>query len=413
MALPFAISINVSAKQRAELEQITRRHKSPQQIALRARIILLAAEGQTNQNIADTLDISRPSVSEWRSRWAEAAGAINAAEAADRKDDFEALIMDTLSDKPRSGAPAEFTAEQVCQIIAVSRENPLASQHPVSHWAPAILQAEVIKRGIVTDISARTVGRIFEDADLAPHQLRYWEYPDTTENPQFQQEVREVCQTYAQAPALAEQGGHTLSVDEKTAIQALGAPYPTLPMQPHRPERQEFTYTRHGTLALIAGLDVVTGHVLASIGPTRTEDDFLEHIKNSVARDPLAEWVFVSDQLNTHKSESLVEFVAQECQLNIDLGVKGVSGILESMETRAAFLRNSEHRIHFVYTPKHASWLNQIEIWFSILVRRLLKRLRCDSLAELKQHLSNFVSYFNKTLAKPFKWTYKGKPLAA
>ncbi len=137
------------------------------------------------------------------------------------------------------------------------------------------------------------------------------------------------------------------------------------------------------------------------------------HLIDYLRVDPNAEWVFVVDQLNTHQSESLVRWVAEQCALTTDLGEKGKSGILRSMDTRKAFLEDATHRIRFVYTPKHTSWLNQVEIWFSILVRRLLKRASFASLEDLEQQLLAFIRYFNETMAKPFKWTFTGKPLAA
>lgn len=227
----------------------------------------------------------------------------------------------------------------------------------------------------------------------------------------FAEQSQAVCAVYAQASDRQANGEHTLSIDEMTGIQALERAAPTKLCQPGQIERREFEYIRHGTQTLIANLDVATGQVICpSIGPTRTEQDFVEHIARTVATDPTAQWTFVLDQLNTHQSESLVRFVAEACCLPLDLGHKGETGILASMPTRAAFLADPSHRMRFVYTPKHSSWLNQIEIWFSILMRRLLKRASFLSTDDLRQRLLDFIAFFNQT-AKPFKWTYKGRPL--
>lgn len=221
-----------------------------------------------------------------------------------------------------------------------------------------------------------------------------------------------ICDLYQQASELADQGTHLMSTDEKTGIQALERKHPTKPMMPGKPALIEHEYERHGTQALIANLDIVTGHCVSpSIGDTRTEADFVAHIRQTVAEDPEASWIFIVDQLNTHKSESLVRFVAEACGIEDELGIKGKCGILHSMDSRAAFLSDESHRIRFVYTPKHTSWLNQIEIWFSILVRRLLKRGNFSSVNELRERILAFIAYFNETMAKPFKWTYAGRPL--
>ena len=249
---------------------------------------------------------------------------------------------------------------------------------------------------------------------MKPHQSRYWLNTKETDRDVFQQQVETVCETYADALDNYEEGIHTLCIDEMTGIQALERLFPTKPMRPGEVERREFEYQRHGTQTLIANLEVATGELIApTIGNRRTEMDFAQHIARTIATDPQAEWIFVMDQLNTHMSETLVRVVAAECELDVALGIKGQSGILQSMATRQAFLTETSHRIRFVYVPKHSSWLNQIEIWFSILMRRLLKRASFTSVSDLKQRILDFIDYFNQVLAKPFKWTYTGRPLVA
>jgi len=238
---------------------------------------------------------------------------------------------------------------------------------------------------------------------------------DKLEDPEgYQANVENVCDTYLNARALHEQGAHIISTDEKTGMQALERVHPTKPTRPGLTERIEGEYKRHGTLCLIANWDVVQGRIVApSIGQTRTEKDFTAHIQRTIDTDPGGTWIFVVDQLNTHMSETLVNLVTKRCELDVELGVKGKSGVLKSKATRKSFLEDSTHNIRFVYTPRHTSWLNQIECWFSILVRRLLKRSSFRSLDDLEEKLRAFIEYFNAVLAKPFKWTYTGRPLQA
>jgi putative transposase len=195
-------------------------------------------------------------------------------------------------------------------------------------------------------------------------------------------------------------------------MQALERIAPTKPPAPGEIEKREFEYARHGTVCLIANLEVGTGKVVVpTLGPTRTEEDFVEHVRRTVATDAKAQWIFVVDQLNTHLSAGLVHLVAKLCGDQKELGCKGKSGVLKTMASRREYLSDEDHRIRFVYTPKHCSWMNQIEIWFSILVRRLLRRSSFVSVEQLSERVRKFIDYYNTILAKPFRWTFSGVPL--
>ena len=222
-----------------------------------------------------------------------------------------------------------------------------------------------------------------------------------------------VCTLYQQARTLHEQGVHLICCDEKTGRQARERLHPTKAAVPGFVERQEAHYVRHGTHNLIANFEVASGQIVApTLSSTRTEEDFAHHVRQTLARDWDGEWIFIVDNLNTHQSESLVRLVADLCDVEEDLGKKDRRGILRSTASRAAFLADPSHRIRFVYTPKRTSWLNQIELWFSILVRRLLKRASFSSVEQLKERVLSFIEYFNRR-AKPFKWTYTGQALVA
>jgi len=231
----------------------------------------------------------------------------------------------------------------------------------------------------------------------------------------FATKVTDLCTLYREAPARAANGERIISTDELTGVQALERAHPDLPMTAGHVRRREFEYIRHGTQSFILNRDVVTGQIVApSCGPRRTEADFAAHIQRTLATDPeVTRWHFVVDNLNTHQSESLVHLVAAHEGITDDLGIKGRRGILATQRSRAAFLSDPGHRIVFHYTPTHASWMNQIELWLSILTRKLLKWGTFISTDDLTAQVLAFIAYYNRTMVKPFKWTYQGTALVA
>jgi transposase len=408
-----AAKIRVTERQLRILQDIAHSRTVAVRLVQRATLILRALDRIDNQDIADEIDRNRNAIGLWRRRWAEAWPRLISVECTETQADLRRAIEDVLSDQPRPGNPGKFTPEQVTQILALACEPPEKSGRPITHWTAHELADEAQKRGIVASISASQVNRYLNEAELQPHRSRYWLNTKEKDPRQFQEKVEAVCDCYHEAPRLyAAEHTHTVCTDEMTGIQALERIAATLPMQPGRVDLREFEYDRHGTLTLIGNFHVVTGEIVApTLGPTRTEQDFVAHVTQTVATDPEASWVFVVDNLNIPCSESWVNWVAQTCGIERELGKKGKTGVLKSQATRQEFLSARSHSIRFLYLPKHTSWLNQIEIVFGVIARKVIRRGNFKSVDDLREKLLSFIGYFNEVFAKPFRWTFTGRPL--
>jgi transposase len=318
-----AAKVTITERQQVVLDELSRSRSEAGMIVQRAKVILLAFAGQLNEEIALEVGLERKQVGLWRRRWRDSWDALTLLECMEPRKLREA-IRETLRDAPRSGCPGTFTPEQIAQILAVACEDPALSGRPITHWTNHELRDEVVKRNIVESISVSRVGHFLREAALQPHRRKMWLNTKEKDPEQFQQAVEIVCQTYQEAPQQHEQHGtHTISVDEMTGIQALERIAPDKPVRPDQIARHEFEYERHGTTTLIGNLDVVTGEMIAStLGPTRTEEDFINHIARTVNLDPDGEWVFIMDTLNIHWSAGLVEWIAQRCDPSQALGEK-------------------------------------------------------------------------------------------
>lgn len=266
---------------------------------------------------------------------------------------------------------------------------------------------------LIDSISGRWVNELLRRVKIRPHKNKYWLTSKDKTDPRYDERVASICKAYREAiDSYHCHGIHTICIDEQTGIQALQRIAPDLPVCPGKPALREYEYTRHGTLCLFGNFHVATGQILAPmIRQTRTEIDYLENLDNLILQDPTAGYRIIADNLTTHCSESLVRYVADCCGIDQPLGKKGVRGILKSVESRVEFLTDPSHRIQFFFTPRHCSWLNQIEIWFGTLRSKVTRWMSFASLDALEDAILSFIEYYNSTLAHPYNWTYTGKVL--
>jgi len=379
--------IELPDEERRFLQKLARGSTTAQREALRARIILLADQGLGNRSITQRLECDEDTAGKWRTRFAEHG-------------------PKGLRDLPRSGRPRTFSPEQITQVLQKATQAPRENGVPFSHWDAAALRRLAVEAGITESIHPTTIWRYLKEADLRPHQVRYWL---RSTDPDFEARMTDVTQLYLATPELARQGSAVFSLDEKTSIQALERKHPDLLMIPGIPQRIEHEYTRHGTRCLTAAFNVATGVVHGMLTPDRPNAVFASFV-DALCRDgaPDAPKIhLVMDQLNTHWSHDLCRVVANYSDIHYDPAdhPKGPD--------RQKFLMRDDKRVIVHYTPKHASWLNQIEIWFSVLVRKLLKRETFRSTTELEQRVLEFIAFHNRYLAHPYRWTYTGAPCRA
>jgi hypothetical protein len=298
----------------------------------------------------------------------------------------------------------DFPPSERLDVITIASGTTQEHGEVATRWALDDLAAALVNQAHHAQAMSRsTIWRVLDEADLKPHRSVYWL---NSHDPDFDTKAHAICRLYVKAPTMHQQGRLLICCDEKTGMQALGRPHPTEPAQPGKPERREQDYIRYGTRALITSFVVATGEVITDLGPTRTSVDFAAHLGHVAGRFPEikgCDWVV--DNLNTHWSLDACRVIAGLCD------VAFVAAELRTGRQRRAFLTDPTHKHVFYFTPKHGSWLNQVELWFSVLARRFLKRGDFTSMADFESRLLGFLDDYNRHHAHPYRWTYSGTPL--
>ncbi len=350
--MPTVPPLVITDKERSELQRRVRAHTTPQRAAKRARVVLLAADGVPNRQIAPIVGMNQHTVAHWRRR-------------------FAAERLAGLEDRQRPGRPPVYGHDERLRIVATVTEEP---PDPASHWSHSQLAQALSDIGI----SASQIGRILADLDIKPHRVRSW--ITRPEDPGFWERAADICGLYLVPPT----GALVLSVDEKTGMTARSRTRPTTRSAPGRPSRQEHEYVRHGTATLLAALDVHGGGIVQA---------------TDLDRNTAVNFIAFLDDLDATVPADL------QVHLVLDNGSSHIA-----RDTRWWFVDHPRFHAHSI--PTHASWLNQVELFFSILARRLLKRGEFRSVEDLVAKVMAFIADYNRT-ATPFRWTYDGRPLKA
>jgi transposase len=405
-------SFTLSDGIRDGLTTFAKSYSCPGYLHYRASIILNAERGLANGEIGSMTGFHPNTVRKWRTRFFSELPRLLEIEERNPEELMNEVTV-ILSDGARSGAPRSFDCETRRTIQLLACQNPSDYGFVASHWSLMLLKKAVENENVVESISAGAIYHILLSAEIKPWKIRYYlhskEKYESYET--FCEKVRVINDVYAKAAELKEKGTLVYCTDEMTGLQALEHAYPGKDAMPGMAARRDFNYIRHGTTAFIGFFNVQDGTVFEPyLKSTRCDADFRDALSLVIDANPDKRHLFVLDNLNIHKSEALVRYVAEKIGYSEDLGVKSKKGILKNKESRAAFLSDERHSIRFCFVPIHCSWMNQIEIWFGILNKKLLKRASFKSVEELQESIRKFVKQHNAMFAHPYRWTYDSVP---
>lgn len=386
MPTPIAPRIILSQHARSDLQTFIRAHSTPQSLALRARLVLRAADADqpSNLTISRALGCDNHTAGKWRRRYLN-------------------LGLSGLQDAVRSGRPKRISPSIRVHVVSVASTLPHDPDRSVTRWSLDAIVTTLLATLHTDSISRSSIWRILHDVDLKPHQSAYWL---NSHDEDFDAKAQRICQLYVGAWSAYEQGRLVVCCDEKTGMQVLERKAPTKPPRPGQCERREHEYIRRGTRVLINSLAVATGQIAWTLGATRKATDFVTHLKHADQHLPrMKRYDWVMDNLNTHWSLDVCRLVARWSKVPFE------SDKLKKGVQRRAFLSDPGHRHVFHFTPKHGSWLNQAELFFGTLQRRFLARGSFRSIKDFERQLERFLHDYNTHHAHPYRWTYTGEPL--
>ena len=304
---------------------------------------------------------------------------------------------------PAPAAPGDFPPAERLHVLTLASGTTEDRGQPDTRWSLESLAFDILRDAHHRDMSRSTIARILGEADLKPHRSQYWL---NSHDPDFDAKAADICQLYLDSPRFYQEGRLVLCSDEKTGMQILERKYPTKPARPGQIEKREFEYLRHGTRALLATFCVPTGKVVWNLGPTRTSVDWVGHLEHVAVQFPqMKRFDWVVDNLNTHWSLDVCKWVAERSGIPFD------AQALRTGEQRRKFLSDPGHKHVFHFTPIHGSWLNQVELFFSVLSRRFLKRGDFSGAQSFEQRLDAWLTAYNRDHAHPYRWTFTGEPL--